>query len=69
MDELVTWLLVVEYAALGVLALVTEVKLARQRAAWRRLVLHVYTQHPIANPAPPTVTELRTPARMEDDRG
>ena len=38
-------------AAVGVYILVGD---ARQRAAYRRLALHVFTQHPIAETRPPT---------------
>lgn len=37
--------------SVGVYLLVAD---SRQRAAYRRLVMHTFTQHPIANTRPPT---------------
>jgi len=68
MDDLVTWLMV-EYAALGILGLVGLVGRIRERSALRRLALHVFTQHPVANLAPPTFTELRAPTWAGWDAG
>lgn len=52
------WVLAVEYAVLGLLGLWVLIRDARERALWRRLALHAFTQHPIANTTPPTCTEL-----------
>jgi hypothetical protein len=64
-NALVT-LLLLEYAALGLVWLYAEVERIRERAAWRRLVLATHTQQPIANLAPPTCTELRRPDWVDD---
>jgi hypothetical protein len=52
------WVVYGGIAAVGVYALAER---AYRKRAWRRLVVAVYTQHPIANLAPPTVAELRPP--------
>lgn len=51
------WVIVVEYAALGIVWLYW----LRERAAWRKLALHVLTQQPIVNLAPPTMIQVGTP--------
>jgi hypothetical protein len=67
-NDLVTWLnwvIVVEYALLGVLGLAAlAVRLAvwlRERATRRRIELYMFTQHPLANLSPPTMIELTRP--------
>jgi hypothetical protein len=58
------WVLAVEYAAFALAGLYALVERARQRAVCRKLVIAVFTQHPIVNTAPPTCTELVTPEWM-----
>lgn len=54
------------YGALVVFGLAAIVDHLRWRSAWRRLAIHVFTQHPIVNPTPPSVPELDTPAWIVD---
>ena len=48
--------------------MMTLIQQIRERAAWRRLALLVFTQHPVADLAPPAVAELAAPGWIEDDR-
>lgn len=54
------WVVVVEYAVLGLMALATAVARARERAALNRIALRVWTRAPMGL-SPPTMTELVRP--------
>lgn len=61
LDDLLLWVLLIEYAAFGLLGIMVLVQRRREHAAWQRLAIYAFTREPIANLSPPTCTQLCAP--------